>query len=144
MTLHPPRHASWRHIQQHSWEKSTRAISVIIHSPKQALWKDIYRTHSVWIATNVLLHAMTHTIWWDIWKHTVERNQTIIQSVWICILAGRPFEETFKTYNGKSQTNATNVICIRVWHSWKFWYEWMSEYIRINKITQMNIRIYSY
>ena len=33
---------------------------------------------------------------------------------------------------------------IRVWHSWKFWYEWMSEYIRINKITRMNIRIYSY
>ena len=32
----------------------------------------------------------------------------------------------------------------RVWHSWKFWYEWMYEYIRINKITQMNIRIYSY
>ena len=32
----------------------------------------------------------------------------------------------------------------RVWHSWKFWYEWMSEYIRINKITRMNIRIYSY
>ena len=31
----------------------------------------------------------------------------------------------------------------RVWHSWKFWYEWMSEYIRINKITRMNIRIYS-
>ena len=112
VTLHPPRHASWRHIQQHSWEKSTRAISVIIHPPKQALWKDIYRTHSIWIATNVLLHAMTHTIWGDIWKHTVERNQTIMQSVWICILAGRPFEETFKTYNGKSQTNATNVICI--------------------------------
>ena len=33
---------------------------------------------------------------------------------------------------------------IRVWHSWKFWYEWMYEYICINKITQMNIRIYSY
>ena len=33
---------------------------------------------------------------------------------------------------------------IRVWHSWKFWYEWMYEYIRINKITRMNIRIYSY
>ena len=32
----------------------------------------------------------------------------------------------------------------RVWHSWKCWYEWMSEYIRINKITRMNIRIYSY
>ena len=32
----------------------------------------------------------------------------------------------------------------RVWHSWKFWYEWMSEYIRINKITRINIRIYSY
>ena len=32
----------------------------------------------------------------------------------------------------------------RVWHSWKFWYKWMSEYIRINKITRMNIRIYSY
>ena len=32
----------------------------------------------------------------------------------------------------------------RVWHSWKFWYKWMSEYIRINKITRMNIRIYSH
>ena len=38
-------------------------------------------------------------------------------------------------------------VCIlhcRVWHSWKSLYEWMSEYIRINKITRMNIRIYSY
>ena len=35
-------------------------------------------------------------------------------------------------------------IYIRVWHSWKFWYEWMSEYICINKITRMNILIYSY
>ena len=38
----------------------------------------------------------------------------------------------------------TKKVHIRVWHSWKFWYEWMSEYIRINKITRMNIRIYSY
>ena len=35
-------------------------------------------------------------------------------------------------------------LWIRVWHSWKFWYEWMSEYIPINKITRMNIRIHSY
>ena len=32
----------------------------------------------------------------------------------------------------------------RVWHSWKFRHVWISEYIRINKFTRTNVRIYSY
>ena len=32
----------------------------------------------------------------------------------------------------------------RVWHSYWFRYKWISEYIRIKKTTQTNIRIYSY
>ena len=35
-------------------------------------------------------------------------------------------------------------ICYRVWHSYGFWYERISEYIRVKKMTWMNIRIYSY
>ena len=36
-----------------------------------------------------------------------------------------------------------HVYC-RVWHSYGFWYERISEYIRIKKMTRMNIRIYSH
>ena len=32
----------------------------------------------------------------------------------------------------------------RVWHSYGFWYERISEYIRVKKMTRTNIRIYSY
>ena len=36
------------------------------------------------------------------------------------------------------------LFSIRVWHSYGFWYERISEYIRVKKITRMNIRIYLY
>ena len=32
----------------------------------------------------------------------------------------------------------------RVWHLYGFWYKRISEYIRVKKMTEMNIRIYSY
>ena len=32
----------------------------------------------------------------------------------------------------------------RVWHLYEFWHEWISEYICINKYTQMNVLIYLY
>ena len=32
----------------------------------------------------------------------------------------------------------------RVWHSYGFWHERISEYIRVKKMTRTNIRIYSY
>ena len=32
----------------------------------------------------------------------------------------------------------------RVWHSYGFWYERISEYIRVKKMIRTNIRIYSY
>ena len=35
-------------------------------------------------------------------------------------------------------------FCIRVWHSYGFWYERISEYIRVKKMTRTNIRRYSY
>ena len=35
-------------------------------------------------------------------------------------------------------------VVTRVWHSYWFRYEWISEYIRIKKTIRTNIRIYSY
>ena len=46
----------------------------------------------------------------------------------------------------KLQANCLSWMSIRyrVWHSYGFWHERISEYIRVKKMTRTNIRIYSY
>ena len=92
VTLHPPWpwHASRRQQVQLVCILRSRHLNNTQQVVSRIIW--IHTVESKTIATNVLLHALTHTIWGDILKHTVE-----MQSVWICILASRPFEDTFDT-----------------------------------------------
>ena len=43
-----------------------------------------------------------------------------------------------------SENDDEKTVHARVWHSFGFWHERISKYIRVKKITRTNIRIYSY
>ena len=97
----------WRHIWKRIVEKSrTNATSVTLHPLRQATWEDIWKgtVEKSWTnAISVTLHPLRQAIWVDIWKRTVEKSQTNEQ-VWLCIISGRQFEETFENTPPKSVT----------------------------------------
>ena len=134
--MHPPKQALWkqaRKLQSYASQKLSpthkcRATSVAknLKNTQRVVWKSIWLStvESETIAISVLLHALTHTIWGDFWKHSREKSNICIQCEYAYLLACH-LRRHLKTYGGKSQTNATNGTLHhfgqRVWgHIWKY------------------------
>ena len=46
--------------------------------------------------------------------------------------SGQLWNQNLSKWNTKQKIASKMFVETRVWHSWKFWYEWISEYIHTN------------
>ena len=112
---------------------------------EKCLWSwNLWELATIWISWQlspiklVLQHTSSASNTFSPNFHKIFKSRNSIMCWTMC--ERYQFREWWQTSKGVNRKRFHS----RVWHSWKFWYEWMSEYIRINKITRMNIRIYSY
>ena len=75
------------------------AISVTMHSFKQAIWKRKVEK-SCTGAISVIMHPLMQALWIDIWKHTVEKSNKCNQCDYTFFQAGN-LREYLKTIRGK-------------------------------------------
>ena len=124
----------WRKVKQ----MQTMQLWIVLSNPFKFSYFPTAKQSGWWQidAADVNMPSLRQAIWGDIWKRTLEKSQTIadnatssclnalihafentqwmmtircrLQLMYICLLWGKRFEETFVNTLEKSQTNADN------------------------------------
>ena len=63
------------------------------------------------------MYPLMHSLWGDIWKHTVEKSQTNAANVTMPLLRQAVWGDIWKGTVEKSQTNAANVTLNPLLHT---------------------------